>query len=100
MAKVSFNNKGQVFYSSLKQSVDQYFQATGQKKTGNWALYSKAAILFPISFASYGFLLWGQYPAWAGILLSFILGVSLVSIAFNVMHDACHGSYSSKKMGE
>ena len=97
MAKVSFNNKGQVFYSSLKQSVDQYFQATGQKKTGNWALYSKAAILFPISFASYGFLLWGQYPAWAGILLSFILGIALVSIAFNVMHDACHGSYSSKK---
>ena len=32
-----------------------------------------------------------------GVLLSVMLGLILVCIAFNVMHDACHGSYSSKK---
>ncbi|MDJ1505480.1 acyl-CoA desaturase [Cytophagaceae bacterium BD1B2-1] len=32
-----------------------------------------------------------------GIALSALLGFVLASIGFNVMHDACHGSYSSKK---
>ena len=97
MAKISFNNNGQIFYSSLKKSVDQYFNSKGIKKTGNWKLYTKALVLIPLSIVIYIFLLTGSYNAISGILLSFILGFSLVSIAFNVMHDACHGSYSSKK---
>jgi linoleoyl-CoA desaturase len=36
-------------------------------------------------------------PAWAGILLCVLLAMAVSSIGFNVMHDACHGSYSSKK---
>src|SRR5437870_4625501 len=97
MAKVSFNNNGQLFFSSLKKSVDQYFTANNLKKTGNWKLYSKALVLFPLAIAVYSFLLFGTYSALVGILLSVVLGFTLVSIAFNVMHDACHGSYSSKK---
>jgi linoleoyl-CoA desaturase len=97
MAKISFNNNGQVFYSSLKKSVDQYFKSNGIKKTGNWKLYTKALVLIPLSIVIYIFLLTASYSAITGILLSFLLGFSLVSIAFNVMHDACHGSYSSKK---
>jgi len=97
MAKISFNNKGQVFYSSLKQSVDQYFQSQGLKKTGNWKLYAKAAVLFPLSISLYIFLLTASYSPFIGLVLSLVLGLALVSIAFNIMHDACHGSYSSKK---
>ena len=97
MAKISFNNNGQVFYSSLKKTVDQYFTSNGIKKTGNWKLYTKALVLIPLSIVIYIFLLTGNYSAITGILLSFLLGFSLVSIAFNVMHDACHGSYSSRK---
>jgi linoleoyl-CoA desaturase len=97
MAKVSFNNSQRVFYPSLKKSVDQYFTANGIKKTGNWKLYLKALVLIPLAIALYLFLLFGSYSAAAGITLSFVLGFTLVSIAFNVMHDACHGSFSSKK---
>jgi linoleoyl-CoA desaturase len=97
MAKISFNNNGQVFYSSLKKSVERYFTSNNLKKTGNWKLYTKALVLIPLSIFVYIFLLTGNYSSTAGILLSFVLGFSLVSIAFNVMHDACHGSYSSKK---
>ncbi|MDB5206560.1 MAG: Linoleoyl-CoA desaturase [Flavisolibacter sp.] len=97
MAKVSFNNKGQIFFSTLKKSVDQYFIQNNLKKTGNWKLYLKTAILIPLSVGIYIFLLLGNYSAVAGILLTFILGLGLVAIAFNIMHDSCHGSYSSKK---
>ncbi|HZF63906.1 MAG TPA: acyl-CoA desaturase [Chitinophagaceae bacterium] len=97
MSKVSFNNNGQQFYVSVKKSVDQYFKAKGIKKTGNWQLYSKALILIPLALGIYIFLLAGTYSALGGIILSALLGFTLVSIAFNVMHDACHGSYSSRK---
>ena len=97
MAKVSFNNRGQLFFSSLKTSVDQYFSENKIRKTGNWKLHLKTIILIPLSIALYTFLLLGNYSTVAGLLLSVVLGLSLVSIAFNVMHDACHGSYSTKK---
>lgn len=97
MAKVSFNNKGQAFFASLKKSVDQYFTENNIKKTGNWRLYIKTIILFPLSLSVYIFLLLGSYSAVAGIALTFLLGLALVALAFNVMHDACHGSFSSRK---
>lgn len=97
MAKVSFNNNERVFYPSLKKAVDAYFKTNNLKKTGNWKLYSKALILMPLAIAVYLFLLLGTYAPIVGILLCIVLGFALVSIAFNVMHDACHGSYSSRK---
>jgi linoleoyl-CoA desaturase len=39
-------------------------------------------------------MLFGHYSAVVGILLATLFGLNLVGIAFNVMHDACHGSYS------
>lgn len=97
MAKVSFNNGTKVFYPALKKSVDDYFAAKGLKKTGNWALYHKAAVLIPLSIGVYCFLLFGGYNVYLGLGLCVVLGLALVSIAFNVMHDACHGSFSSRK---
>ncbi|MDQ6610100.1 MAG: acyl-CoA desaturase [Bacteroidota bacterium] len=97
MAKVSFNNKGQSFFSSLKKSVDDYFTQNNIRKTGNWRLYLKTAILMPLSVSIYIFLLLGSYSVIAGVFLTFIFGLALVAIAFNIMHDSCHGSYSSKK---
>ena len=97
MAKVSFNNNKQVFYSTLKKSVDQYFTSNNLKKTGNWKLYLKTVILIPLALLIYVILLFTDYAAWVGTSLSILLGLTLVSIAFNIMHDACHGSYSSRK---
>ncbi len=97
MAKLSFNNKGQLFYSSLKKSVDHYFESNQIKKTGNIHLYTKAFILIPLALALYVFFLFGSYSAWSGLALSVVMGLTLVSIAFNIMHDACHGSFSTRK---
>ncbi len=97
MAKVTFNNSGQQFFQSVKRSVDSYFKENKIKKTGNWKLYTKTAVLVPFTVFIYIYLLTASYGPWGGIILSVIFGLALVSIAFNVMHDACHGSFSSKK---
>ena len=94
--KVSFNNKNNLFHQELKSSVEQYFTAHRVKKTGNWKLYSKALILIPVALASYLILLFAHLSLIPGILLSGFFGFILASIGFNIMHDACHGSYSGR----
>lgn len=97
MSKVTFNNTNKAFHSSLKISVENYFKTHKIKKTGNWKLYLKTAVLIPLAVALYLFLLLATYPAIIGVVLCALLGLALTSIAFNVMHDACHGAYSSRK---
>ncbi|MEJ7768816.1 MAG: acyl-CoA desaturase, partial [Chitinophagaceae bacterium] len=91
------NNKKSVFYNTLKSNVDQYFATNDIKKTGNWELYSKTLILIPASLFLYILLLTTPLPTSLALTLCALLGFILASIGFNVMHDACHGSYSSKK---
>jgi linoleoyl-CoA desaturase len=97
MPKVTFNNKDKTFFNTLKARVDHYFASQQLKKTGNWALYSKTAILAPSAILIYALLIFiPSMPAIVAILLCCLLGFVLASIGFNVMHDACHGSYSSR----
>ena len=106
MTRLSFSNKHNAFYTTLKTSVDEYFRTTQLRKTGNWRLYAKTGILIPAALILYVTLLKVFHdpgadtpvllPA-AGILMSCLLGFVLASIGFNVMHDACHGSYSSRE---
>ncbi|NML22576.1 acyl-CoA desaturase [Pseudoflavitalea sp. G-6-1-2] len=97
MPKVTFNNRNRLFYQAIRKPVEDYFENNRLRKTGNMKLYMKAIILIPLSLGLYLFLLWGSYHWITGVLLSALLGLALVCIAFNIMHDACHGSYSSKK---
>ena len=97
MSKVTFNNKNSIFYTALKKEVEQYFQQKKLKKSGNWKLYIKSSVLIPAAAAIYLSLLLFSIPTFVGILLCLVLGFILASIGFNIMHDACHGSFSSRK---
>jgi linoleoyl-CoA desaturase len=97
MYRVIFNNKNKHFYENLKQEIDYYFQKKKLKKTGNWKLFLKTGILIPMAIFIYIFLLASSWSVTGTILLSSLLGIVMASIGFNVMHDACHGSFSSRK---
>jgi linoleoyl-CoA desaturase len=97
MPKVIFNSRNSAFYTQVKRSVEQHFISNAIAKTGNWHLYTKAIVLAASAVVIYLFLILGNYSWPAGVLLASLMGFVLASIGFNVMHDACHGSYSSKK---
>lgn len=97
MAKVTFDNSNNLFFQSLKKATEAYFRESGLKKTGNWKLYSKTLILVPAAIAIYISLLVFTMPVGLALTLCALLGLTLSSIGFNVMHDACHGSYSSRR---
>jgi linoleoyl-CoA desaturase len=97
MPKVTYNNKNAVFFPSLKKAVEEYFATRQLKKTGNWKLHLKTIVLIGSAIALYLTLLLATYPAVVGVLCSIVLGIVIAGIGFDVMHDGCHGSYSSKK---
>lgn len=96
MAKVTFDNRNNKFYQSLKISVDQYFEDKKIKKTGDWRLYSKTIILIGTAIVVYSSLMFFKMNALPALLLCGLLGYTFACIGFSVMHDANHGSYSTK----
>ncbi len=96
MSSVSFNNSSNHFYQSLKKEVDAYFSTRGIRKTGDWRLYSKAVILVGAACLAYFVLMVLPVPGWLALLLCGALGFILACIGFSVMHDANHGSYSTR----
>jgi len=97
MSKVSFDNSNPAFFSALKASVNGYFADTEKKKTGNIRLYAKTVILIFAAIVLYSTLLFVPLPPVVRGISSAFLGFIFASIGFNVMHDALHGSYSSRK---
>jgi linoleoyl-CoA desaturase len=96
MPKITFSNRNNDFFQSLKASVDEYFEKNRIKKTGDWRLFSKTIILIGTAVAGYLALILGGLPAWAALLICAGLGYIFACIGFAVMHDANHGSYSTK----
>jgi linoleoyl-CoA desaturase len=97
MNKVTFGRQAN-FFNELKNTVDQYFKENNIRSTGNAQLYFKAIFLISSALALYIVLVFFTPSSpWVGILLSGLLGFVLAGIGFNIMHDACHGSFSSKK---
>ena len=97
MPKVTFNNKRALFFTALKTEVDQYFKTSGISPKGNLKLYLKAMVLLPSALGIYLALMLLNLPVAVSLLLAGTLGFLFACIGFNVMHDACHGSFSSKK---
>jgi linoleoyl-CoA desaturase len=96
MTKITFDNRDNQFYQSLKQSVDDYFESKNLKKTGNWRLYVKTIVFYAAFAGIYYTLLFVAMPVWLSLLLCVLFGMNLAFIGFSVMHDANHGSYSTK----
>jgi linoleoyl-CoA desaturase len=97
MKQVSFGHDHQDFWKTLKDEVNLYFKKTNKEKTGNGVLYFKTGLFLTGFVATYLVLMMVEMPVVPSLLMCGLLGFFGASIGFNIMHDACHGSYSNKK---
>lgn len=94
MSKITFNNKNNAFYTSLKKEVDTYFVDNKIAKTGDWRLFSKSIILIGLFISLYIVLMAVNVPVGIALVVAATLGLIASFIGFCVMHDANHGCYS------
>ncbi|MBC2839025.1 acyl-CoA desaturase [Robiginitalea sp. SC105] len=85
------------FFRTLNKRVNAYFKENNLKKTGNWKLHLKTAVMFSMLLAPYFLILTLGLPNWANLLLTMLMGVGMAGVGMNVMHDGNHGTYSSHK---
>ena len=97
MKKIIFNNQNSPFYESVKADVQKYFSEKLVSPTGDLRLYLKTVILLISFVAIYTWLIFFTPGVWVAIVLCLLFGLVKSSIGFNIMHDACHGSYSKRK---
>nr|WP_236002914.1 acyl-CoA desaturase [Luteirhabdus pelagi] len=81
----------------MNKRVNGYFKEHKISRNANWKLHLKAFIMFSLYLTPYFLLLTLDLPGWSQILLTIVMGVGMAGVGMNVMHDANHGSYSSKK---
>ena len=98
---LQFTNNGNDFFNELRSQVDAYFTTNKISKNGNWLLWSKTAfaiiatpilLILALNIPAVGI----PMPIWGSILLFVLIGQMHTFTGFNVMHDACHGAFSSK----
>ncbi len=84
------------FFRTLNSRVNSYFKDNNIEKTGNWKIHLKTVILFTVFLVPYFLILTLDMPFWVHLILAIIMGLGMAGIGMNVMHDANHGSYSTK----
>tara|TARA_R100000406_G_scaffold93956_1_gene84914 strand:+ start:2063 stop:3163 length:1101 start_codon:yes stop_codon:yes gene_type:complete len=85
------------FFRTLNKRVNNYFKENNLSRNGNWRLYVKTFVMFALYITPYFLLFFIDMPGWLQLILAVIMGVGMAGVGMNVMHDANHGAYSSKK---
>jgi linoleoyl-CoA desaturase len=85
------------FQVEVRRRVGAHLHAIGRAERGGGKMYAKTAIILA-SFASiYGLLVFVATTWWQVGPLAVALGLAVVAIGFNIMHDANHEAYSTHR---
>jgi linoleoyl-CoA desaturase len=96
MNKINFPGRIE-FDNILRNRVQNYLKANNIKETGTKIMQIKGLFCFLTSIVVYLNLVFNTETVLGGLILTFLLIQTQILLAFNVMHDAGHGSFSSKK---
>lgn len=93
---IKFANNSPEFYATLSQRVNAYFRDRSLSRTANSAMVVKTIVMLAIYFVPFTVILVmaPAYPIY--LVLSAIMGFGVAGIGLSIMHDANHGSYSSR----
>lgn len=94
---LSDNPREKEFASALRKNVMAYFKDKGISSKGNSELYVKAASMLLLYLLPFIFIVALPLSGWPALVLVVLMGIGEAGIGMAVMHDASHGSFSSKK---
>jgi len=99
MDKIKFQSgSSSPFFRSLNKAVDEMMTATNLVSNAKKLLYIKAVFYILLFAGSYSALFIVEHSSFITLVLNYVLmGLSGILLAFNVSHDACHGSFSKNK---
>jgi linoleoyl-CoA desaturase len=97
MSKLTFNNKQNLFFKTLKEKVEDYFSDNQIHIAGNRRLLLKSLFQVASAIGLYVLLVFYTPGTLLSVVLCALLGMNLAVIGFNVMHEGGHQSFSRHK---
>jgi linoleoyl-CoA desaturase len=98
MRTVTFTNKKNLFFRTLKSKVDDYFNSKNIDYSGSRKLLIKGIIQFSTAIMLYAAILIFNPPILLTIILSLLLGINVAVLGFNIMHEGAHNSFSKHRL--
>lgn len=83
-----------LFFKTLKERVDAYFEVNKLSPTGGFKLYAKSLFQVCSAVCLYVILVFFTPAGWLAVALAALLGINFAALGFNVMHEGGHHSFS------
>lgn len=85
------------FFTTLSQRVNTYFTSNNIQRTANTEMVIKTIFMLSLYLIPYFLLMSGLFTSvWTMWLFYALMGLGTAGIGLSIMHDANHGSYSTK----
>ncbi len=100
MKKIKFISKDinqTHFATAVRKNVNDYFSEKKISTKGNFSLVVQSLVMLSIYIVPFVLILTVPMSAWIAIIMTGLMGIGLAGIGMCIMHDAVHGSYSSKE---
>ena len=99
MEKIKFQaGSSSLFFRSLDKEVDEMIATKDLLKKARKLLYIKTAFYTIVFAGAYSALYVIDHSSFISLAFNYVLiGLTGILLAFNVSHDACHGSFSKNK---
>ena len=85
------------FAVAVRKNVNAYFKERGLSTKGDGRLVVKVIAMLAMYVAPFVVLLTVPMSGWWALPFVVLMGIGLAGIGMSVMHDAVHGSASSRK---
>jgi linoleoyl-CoA desaturase len=90
------NTDRKQFAATLRKNVSEHFRQKGISTKGNWKMGLKSIIMLSLYVAPFIILLTIPMSGWIIFPISLLMGIAMAGVGMSVMHDAAHGSFSTK----
>jgi len=97
MNALKFHPDDKRLYSEIREQVGAYFKQNKISPHANEKMILKTLTLIGGFFIPYFAILFVPMTTMTMWLLTVVMGLSVAGIGMSIMHDACHGSYSSNQ---
>ncbi len=98
MSALKFDIDEKRLYNEIREQVSSYFKKNDISPHANHTMVTKTIVLLTAYFGPYLIMLNNPLPVITMWLLTGVMGLAIAGIGMSIMHDACHGSYSSKPL--
>jgi len=90
------HQEGQDFSQALKSRIRAYFEENKRSRKGDALLIQKSIPILLIWLLPYFLILTVEMNEWLMLLLCGVIGLGFFLAGSSIMHEGCHGTFSSK----